>query len=103
MLTALLLPSLIAGCGGSSGADGGCTGFCANATTFLTVQDVERIISQTVAEATARGVPATVAVVDRVGNVLGVFRMTSADPDATITSGRGVVGGASWAVSKGSQ
>ncbi len=96
VLAALLLPSLVAGCGGSSsdsGADGGCTGFCANATTFLTVQDIERIISQAVAEATARGAPATIAVVDRVGNVLGVFRMNGADPDATITSGRGVVGG----------
>jgi uncharacterized protein GlcG (DUF336 family) len=52
-----------------------CTGGCANASTFLTVADVQTIISQGVAEATARNALATIAVVDRVGNVLAVYRM----------------------------
>jgi uncharacterized protein GlcG (DUF336 family) len=52
-----------------------CTGNCANASTFLTVGDVQQIIAQGVAEATARQVNATIAVVDRVGNVLAVYRM----------------------------
>lgn len=49
------------------------------ATQFLTADDVGRVIAQSAAEAQARGRPATIAVVDRVGNVLGVFRMTAAN------------------------
>jgi uncharacterized protein GlcG (DUF336 family) len=73
------------GCGGGSGGSSAgvsppvvaqsCDGSCATAASFLTVADVERVIAQAVAEAKARNVTATVAVVDRVGNVLGVFRM----------------------------
>jgi uncharacterized protein GlcG (DUF336 family) len=53
----------------------------------LTTADVERAISLAVAEAQARNMPATIAVVDRVGNVLGVFVMNGANlalkvPDA---------------------
>jgi uncharacterized protein GlcG (DUF336 family) len=44
-------------------------------------------------EAQARGALATIAVVDRVGNVLAVFSMTGAAPTFTITSARGVSGG----------
>ncbi|MEX0643930.1 MAG: heme-binding protein, partial [Parvularculaceae bacterium] len=52
----------------------------------LDVADVERIIAQGVAEAGARGAPATFAVVDRVGNVLGVFAMTGAPSTTQIRS-----------------
>jgi uncharacterized protein GlcG (DUF336 family) len=55
-----------------------CTGSCSNAGSFLSVADVQLIIAQAVFEAKARGVNATVAVVDRVGNVLAVFRMGAA-------------------------
>jgi uncharacterized protein GlcG (DUF336 family) len=95
----LLLAGLLAGCGGSDGGDGGvppggCAGTCALATpTALGVAEVERIISQAVQEAQARGAVATVAVVDRSGNVLAVFQMTGAAPTFTVTSGRGVTGG----------
>jgi uncharacterized protein GlcG (DUF336 family) len=44
----------------------------------LTVADVELVIAQGVAEAQARGAKATIAVVDRVGNVLAVYRMGAA-------------------------
>jgi len=64
-----------------------------SASVFLTNVDVEKIISQAVGEAQARGVRGTIAVVDRVGNVLAVFRMTGANPTFTINSGRGVSGG----------
>src|SRR5688572_23754973 len=57
---------------------GGCTGTCGGSTTSLTVADVQQVIAQAVAEAQARGVNATIAVVDRVGNVLAVYRMGSA-------------------------
>ena len=55
----------------------------------LTVADVERVISLAVAEAQARNLPSTIAVVDRVGNVLGVFVMNGANlglkiPDAPV-------------------
>jgi len=57
----------------------GCTGQCANASTFLSSEMVERIISQAFNEAKAAGATAvTIAVVDRVGNVLGVFESKKA-------------------------
>lgn len=56
-----------------------CTGKCANANTYLTADMVNRIISQAYNEAKAQGIKAvTIAVVDRVGNVLGVFENTGA-------------------------
>jgi uncharacterized protein GlcG (DUF336 family) len=45
---------------------------------FLSATDVGRIIGQVVQEAQARGRPATIAVVDRMGAVLAVYRMTGA-------------------------
>ncbi|MDA0706249.1 MAG: heme-binding protein [Proteobacteria bacterium] len=72
----------------------GCTGQCANTATSLSVADVEFVIAQAVAEAQARGVSATIAVVDRVGNVLAVFRMSGAATAVTIRSpGAAVDGG----------
>ncbi|MCS6948036.1 MAG: heme-binding protein [Steroidobacteraceae bacterium] len=96
---------LLGGCGGGSAApevpaastppDVACDGSCANAGLFLSAADVERIVAQAIAEAQARGVRATIAVVDRVGNALAVFRMTGAAATMTITSGRQppVIGG----------
>jgi uncharacterized protein GlcG (DUF336 family) len=58
----------------------------AQAIAALSPGEVGQIISQAVQEATARGRPATIAVVDRAGNVLGVFRMNGANnPDADPT------------------
>jgi uncharacterized protein GlcG (DUF336 family) len=88
--------SQIAGCSGgdsavsstgSSAPPTSCTGSCFNSSTFLTATDVQTVISQGVAEASARGVKATIAVVDRVGNVLAVFRMGApAIPETLISS-----------------
>ena len=44
----------------------------------LSTTEVGRVIAQAAAQASAQGVPATIAVVDRVGNVLAVFRMPGA-------------------------
>jgi uncharacterized protein GlcG (DUF336 family) len=44
----------------------------------LTIANVQRVIAQAAGEAKARGAKATIAVVDRVGNVLAVYRMTGA-------------------------
>lgn len=70
-----------------------CSGFCADASSFLSIADVETIIARAVAEASARGAPASIAVVDRVGNLLGFFRMNAAGTQVTIDSGRNVSGG----------
>ncbi|MEI9850633.1 MAG: heme-binding protein [Sphingomonas sp.] len=48
----------------------------------LSIADVENVIARAAAEAQARSLPAVIAVVDRVGNVLAVFRMTGAAPTA---------------------
>jgi uncharacterized protein GlcG (DUF336 family) len=45
----------------------------------LNIADVERVMALAVAEAQARNLPSTIAVVDRVGNVLGVFVMNGAN------------------------
>ena len=61
---------------GTDNSNPSCTGTCSSSTTSnLTVADVQQVIAQAVAEAQARGTNATVAVVDRVGNVLAVYRM----------------------------
>ncbi len=92
---ALLCAVALAGCGGGGGSGaGGCGGSCEGTSpTALTVADVEQAIAQAVAEAGARGAKATIAVVDRVGNVLAVFKMNGAPATFTISSGRGVTGG----------
>jgi uncharacterized protein GlcG (DUF336 family) len=73
--------------------DSGCAGSCANASSFLTVDDVQKVIAQAVNEARALSKPATIVVTDRVGNVLGAYRMTGAPPTQLVNSGRGIVGG----------
>ncbi len=98
------LALVLFGCGGGSslppvGVDPatppvGCSGFCADTPTNLTVNEVEGVIARAVAEAQTRGASATIAVVDRVGNVLAVFRMTGAADTITIRSpGPAVSGG----------
>ncbi|MAA76308.1 MAG: hypothetical protein CMN28_16580 [Salinisphaeraceae bacterium] len=62
-----------AAAGGNDATD--CSGSCVDASSFLTPADVRQIISQAVAQARALNVGATIAVVDRVGNVLAIFRM----------------------------
>ncbi len=103
LLVVLLLPlfTLLTSCGGGSNNSEksavdqnqpidnnvqGCTGYCVTADSFLTQADVELIISQAVAEATASQLKATIAVTDRLGNVLAVFRMVDADKFITISS-----------------
>ena len=53
----------------------------------LTVSDVQSIIARAVAEASARSAPATIVVVDRVGNVLGVFVMNGARATTFVREG----------------
>lgn len=73
--------------------DSGCSGSCATAQSFLAAIDTQNIIARAAAEAQAQGKPAVIAVVDRVGNVLAVYKMNGAPDTMTITSNRGVSGG----------
>ncbi len=105
-LLAIGLTIALAGCGGGGssgstvgtapappGVSVGCTGSCVTAESKLSVADIQTIIAQAVSEAQGQGVNATIAVTDRVGNVLAVFRMPGARKQVTISSNRGVVGG----------
>ncbi len=73
---------------GTDNSNPSCTGGClGTSTSNLTVADVQRVIAQGVAEAQARGTNATIAVVDRVGNVLAVYRMGNASTrSVTVTT-----------------
>jgi uncharacterized protein GlcG (DUF336 family) len=87
------------GCGGGGGA-GSPSGVAASpaptpaATAgtegFLTENDVNTIMLQAVNEANARGRPATIVVIDRVGNVLAATQMPGAPLLGTVTSNRGI-------------
>jgi uncharacterized protein GlcG (DUF336 family) len=58
--------------------------FAPAAVTGLTQDDVKTIIAQAVAQAEASGFNATIAVVDREGNVLGVFVMNGAPANTRV-------------------
>lgn len=72
---------VLAGCSGDEPSAAGtdptidCSGDCASGGAALSVADVQRVIAQGVAEAQGLNAQATIAVVDRVGNVLAVYRM----------------------------
>jgi len=53
------------------------------------VTQVETVIARAIVEAQARNTKATIAVVDRVGNVLAVYAMTGASPTVTVRSTQG--------------
>ena len=81
----LFMAVLLSACSGgsSTGTTEGatnevCQDACADTPTKLTVSDVETILAQAIAEAQAQGQQATIAVADRVGNVLAVYRMGDA-------------------------
>ena len=65
------------------------TVFAVPAQESLSVADVQQIISQSVAEAQARSKPASIVVVDRVGNVLGAFVMNGANLSLMVPNANG--------------
>ncbi|MBX3703292.1 MAG: heme-binding protein [Steroidobacteraceae bacterium] len=101
-LALLALVSSVSACGGGGTASSppgavdpppaGCDGSCAGPASFLAVAEVEAVIARAVAEAQARGAAATIAVVDRAGNVLAVFRMNGAATTVAVQS-NGASGG----------
>lgn len=77
--------------GGSDSANFGCAGSCQNQS--LSVPEVEQILNQSIQGALQLGVAATIAVVDRVGNVLAVYQMPGAIGTSVIDGQIGAVGG----------
>ncbi len=84
----LVLASTIAFAACSRVGNTGEAGSGATTLVPLTQAEVELVIAQAVTQALARGVVVTVAVNDREGNVLGVFRMSgsTADEDDAISA-----------------
>ena len=91
-IAALAATGVAAGCGGGddTGSDNG--NQVEEGTTFaelidfpelerLSSDDVQRIIAQAANEAATRGAPATIAISDRVGNILAVYQMNGAPVD----------------------
>lgn len=99
---ALALSLTLSGCGGGDSGSGDTftpTPTPTSASRFfgdpaqeaLTAAEVQQIVAQAVGEAQARSKPAIISVVDRVGNVLAVFRMNGA-PTRMLTSRRTATG-----------
>lgn len=100
----LILTMILGACSGGgspassdTGTNGGdnCSGACTAAAPVMSVADVQQIIAQAIQEAQALGAPATIAVVDRVGNVLAVYRMGDAtDREVLVSTTAGSPGAA---------
>lgn len=96
------LALLLSGCGGGESGSGDTFTpapaptapsrfFADPAQEALSAAEVQQIVAQAVGEAQARSKPAIISVVDRVGNVLAVFRMNGA-PSRMLTSRRTATG-----------
>ncbi len=73
---------------GGPGSGGGPSAlYAVPAQEALTIVEVQSVIAHAAAQASADAHPATIAVVDRVGNLLAAFRMTGAPTTARITTG----------------
>lgn len=89
-----LLSCLLAACGGggggstSSSSGSTCNFNIASTPQSLTVAEVEQLIAQAIQASNSVGAQSTIAVVDRVGNVLGVFKMAGASATVNLRSGR---------------
>ncbi len=84
----LVLGLTLASCGGGS-PGGGCSGNCqGDIPQRLEIAEVQTIIAQAVAEAQAQKAGAVIAVTDRVGNVLAVFKMSNTRNSVTVDSKR---------------
>jgi uncharacterized protein GlcG (DUF336 family) len=91
-IAALLLSSCGGGGGGGGSSSGGGSAptpsptpapapsavYTPPAQESLSIADVQKIMAQAIGEAQAQNLPSIIAVTDRVGNVLGVFRMNGA-------------------------
>jgi len=93
LLILSMLSCLLVSCGGGGSGDDAssavnCSFPIASTPQSLTAAEAERIIAQAEQAASSLGKPATIAVVDRVGNVLGVYQMPGASLTVDLRSGR---------------
>lgn len=90
MAVCLAAPLILVSCGGGGGG-GSSSEVNFNieplGTQSLSVTEVNDIVARAVQASISRGVQSTIAVTDRVGNVLAVYQMNNAAANATITSG----------------
>lgn len=77
--------------GGLASADFGCSGSCPHQN--LSIEDVEKILKQAIAASNLLGVKATIAITDRVGNVLALYQMEEALNETRIDGQLDAVGG----------
>lgn len=86
----LATPLVLVSCGGGGGG-GSSTEPSFNieplGTQSLSIAEVNDIVARAVQASISRGVQSTIAITDRVGNVLAVYRMTNSSPTTRITSG----------------
>jgi uncharacterized protein GlcG (DUF336 family) len=86
----IAVPLAVVACGGGgSGKDLTQTSFFVAplGTQNLSVAEVNEIVGRAVQASVSRGVQSTIAITDRVGNVLAVYQMNNAAGNTTITSG----------------
>lgn len=79
------------GCGSVKSDVPGVADASLSETVQLTAAEVQTIIAQAATEATKRGMPVTIAVIDHTGIVLGILQMAGA-PTTTLPSGGGTGG-----------
>jgi len=88
----LALPAMLMSCGGGTSSSPGVSGACdftiSSQPQALTAAEVETIVAQGAQAANQIGAKATIAVVDRVGNVLALYKMTGAGATISIRSGK---------------
>lgn len=96
-LSVIASTALLNACGGGGGSEAGLSGgtaasdcnfSIASTPQNLSSSEVEKIIAQAIQASQSLGVNSTIAVTDRVGNVLGVFKMTGASATVNLRSGR---------------
>lgn len=86
----LATPFILVSCGGGGGGGSSSeTNFNIEplGTQSLSIPEVNDIVARAVQASISRGVQSTIAITDRVGNVLAVYRMTNSSPTVIITSG----------------
>lgn len=89
----LAAPFILNACGGGGGSSSGSTTAPADFTIeplgsqSLSIAEVNEIVGRAVQASISRGVQSTIAVTDRVGNVLAVYQMNNSAGNTTITSG----------------
>lgn len=82
-----LTGALLACGGGGGGSSGGGFFVSPQGVEFLSDTEVSNIVGRAIQASLDRNQTSTIAVVDRVGNVLAVYQMTGAAVNTTITSG----------------